>query len=334
MSRFLLRRVLSALLLAFVVASAGLVLARLAGGDYVSYVFGLGARQQTVEQLRIAQGLDRPFLEQYASWVAGLVRLDFGRSLLYQRPVGPLVISRAVNSAVLAIGALLLACGLGLPLGVFSGSRSRGFLRQTVRALSIVGLSVPPLISSLLLVWMAAVTGWFPIGGMSTLASPDAGTSLRIRDLLWHLPVPVFALALPLVATLERVQSQAMAEALKHPCMTAAVARGASPSRVLWTHALRLSAKTAIAVGGLLAGVVLSGSFAVELVTAWPGLGRLTYDALVARDVALVAGCATAGALLVAFGLLLSDVLLAVVDRRTLEVSDDDTGSVLRTMGR
>ena len=332
MSRFLLRRVFWALLLAFVVASGGLVLARLAGGDYVSRVFGLGARQATVERLRAAEGLDRPFVEQYVSWVEGILRFDFGRSLRYERPVGPLVLSRTANSAYLAVGALLLACCVGLPLGVFSGSGSGGALRQCVRLVSIVCLSVPPLISSLLLVWMAAVTGWFPIGGMSSLSSADASAPLRIRDLLWHLPVPVFALGLPLVATLERVQSQAIAEALAHPCMAAALARGASRGRVLWTHALRLSARTPIAIGGLLAGAVLSGSFAVELVTAWPGLGQLTYEALLARDVALVAGCATAGALLVSFGLLISDVLLALVDRRTVDLGEDESGPAVEVM--
>jgi peptide/nickel transport system permease protein len=327
-SRFLLRRLFWALLLAFVVASGGLVVARLAGGDYVSYVTGIGARQSTVAQVRAAEGLDRPFVQQYVTWLEGVLRLDFGRSLLYQRPVGPLVLSRAANSAYLAIGALLLACCVGLPLGVFSGSGS-GVLRQCVRLVSIVCLSVPPLISSLLLVWMAAATGWFPIGGMSSESAADISTPHRIRDLLWHLPVPVFALGLPLVATLERVQSQAIAEALAHPCMAAALARGASRARVLWTHALRLGAKTPIAIGGLLAGAVLSGSFAVELVTAWPGLGTLTFEALKARDVALVAGCATAGALLVSFGVLLSDVLLALVDRRTVDLREDERGAAL-----
>src|SRR5688572_21007626 len=124
------------MLLAFVVASGGLVLARLAGGDYVSQALGLGARQETVERLRAVEGLDRPFVQQYVSWLEGVLRFDFGHSLLFQRPVGPLVISRTVNSAILAIGALLLACGVGLPMGVFSGSGSGG-ARQTVRAISI-----------------------------------------------------------------------------------------------------------------------------------------------------------------------------------------------------
>ena len=320
MSRFLFWRLVWAALLAFVVASGGLVLARLAGGDYITQTLGLGARRDTVERLREAAGLDRPLLQQYGDWLSGAARLDFGESRLYQRPVGSLVVARTINSSVLALGALLLGLLVGLPLGIVSGSRRAGALRHLVRTVSVVCLSVPPLVGSLLLVWMAAVTGLFPIGGMTSTGSADASTAAWLGDVLWHLPVPVLALGLPLAAMLERVQSQAISEALAQPCIAAAVARGASRERALWKHALRLSAKTPIAIGGLMAGVLLSGSFAVELVTSWPGLGRLTYEALVARDVALVAGCATAGALLVSSGLVLSDVLLVLADPRTSSI--------------
>jgi peptide/nickel transport system permease protein len=295
---YLLRRVAWALVLAFVVASGGLVLARLAGGDFVTQSLGIGAKRETVERLQRAHGLDKPFHQQYVEWLGGAVTLNFGTSRAYGRP-----------------GALLLALLVGIPLGIVSGSGT-GLVRHGVRLLSVVCLSVPPLVGSLLLVWMAAVTGLFPIGGMTSTAAAEMSAAVLARDLLWHLPVPILALGLPLAATLERVQAQAIAAALAEPCIVAALARGASRRRVLWTHALRLSAKTPIAVGGLLAGVLLSGSFAVELVTSWPGLGRLTYDALVARDVALVAGCATAGALLVSLGLVVSDVLLVLVDPR------------------
>ena len=312
---FLVRRVLWAVALAFLVSSGGLALARLAGGDFVTQTLGLGAKRETIERLQEAHGLNEPFHRQYVDWLGGVVTLDFGTSQMYGRPVGELVLARTRNSVLLAAGALVLALLVGLPLGVVSGSRT-GVLPHLVRLVSVMCLSVPPLVGALLLVWLAAVTGLFPIGGMTSTAAGGMSVGVLARDVLWHLPVPILALGLPLAATLERVQSQAIADALEHPSIVAALARGASPRRVLWRHAIRLSAKTPIAVGGLLAGVLLSGSFAVELITSWPGLGRLTYDALIARDVALVAGCTTAGALLVSAGLVLSDVLLVLVDPR------------------
>ncbi|HXE80741.1 MAG TPA: ABC transporter permease [Vicinamibacterales bacterium] len=322
MLRFLARRTLAALALAFVIASGGLVLARAAGGDFVAQSLGLGAKRETVERLRHARGLDRPFAEQYADWLRGVVRFDFGTSLLYQRPVRDLVAARAANSAVLGVAALVVACAIGIPLGLLSGSRPRTLAAQAVRLFSSLSMSVPPLIASLLLVWAAAVTGLLPIGGMTSMAAGHRDAYSWLIDVLWHLPVPVLALAIPFAATLERIQSQAIAGALREPAVIAARARGASAGRALWAHAFRLSVKAPIAVGGALAGALMSGSFAVELVTAWPGLGRLTYEALVARDVPLVAGCATAGALLVSLALVLADLLLAIADPRILEASE------------
>jgi peptide/nickel transport system permease protein len=317
MLSFLARRAVAALVLAFAVASGGLLLARLGTSDFAEITVGFGPESQK-QRLREQHGLNRPVLEHYVDWLTDVARLDFGTSMQYSRPVAPLVAERAVNSAILAGAALLVACGLGIPIGILSGSR-QGLIPHAVRAVSVTCLSVPPLIGSLLLVWMAALTGLFPVGGMITSEAESAHGLVWLRDLVWHLPVPVLALALPMAAMLERVQAQSMASALEEPCIAAALARGASRARVVWVHALRLSAGTPIAIGGVLAGVLLSGSLAVELVTAWPGLGLLTFEALKARDVPLVAGCATAAAMLVSIGLVASDVLLVMNDRRVLD---------------
>ena len=131
--------------------------------------------------------------------------------------------------------------------------------------------------------------------------------------------VPVLALALPLAALLERLQAQATSEVIAQRFVLAAVARGIPRSRVVWRHALKASLAQVASMYGVIAGTVLSGSFAVEIVTAWPGLGRLMLDALRARDVYLVAGCAAAGAVFLAAATLLSDLALALVDPRVTE---------------
>src|SRR5437867_6302742 len=314
MIRFLLRRLASALLVAFMVASGALLLATASHGDYVAIRGGIGASQQTLARERARLNLDRSPIALYASWLAGAARLDFGTSLLYQRPAGALVAQRAANTALLAVAALIIAMGLGLPLGVVTGSRRTGPARSIVRGASMLCLSVPPLVASILLVAVAALTGILPIGGMSSVSSPAEGWMSWLRDVAWHVPVPATALGLPLAATLERVQSQALADTLAEPCMAAALARGVSRRRLLWRHAWVLSAKPVAAVTGLIGGALLSGSFAVELVTAWPGLGRLTYDALGARDIYLAAACASAAAVFLTMGMLGSDLLLAIVD--------------------
>lgn len=312
---YLARRLAFALVLTFVVSSGALLLTRLAPGDITSELTASGASRETVARERARHGLDRPIVEQYFSWLASAARFDFGTSMLYGRPVAPLVASRAGNSAILAVTALAIATLAGLPLGILSGTRRKGFLPALIRGASVVCLSLPSLLMSLLFVLIAARTGWFPVGGMTSIDAPG-GWAPFLADLAWHLPVPALALALPVAATLERMQSEAMSEAMDEPCILAAKARGLSRSRIVWRHALRLSARPVVSVYGLVIGSLLSGSFAVEIVTSWPGLGRLLFDALRARDIYLVAGCATAGAMFLALGSLLSDLALAVVDPR------------------
>jgi peptide/nickel transport system permease protein len=172
---------------------------------------------------------------------------------------------------------------------------------------------MPPLLTSLFLIFVAARTGWMPIAGMRSPGESPTGLTL---DLLRHLIVPAGALALPLAAMFERLQAQAMAQTIGEPFVLATLARGVPRSRVVWRDALKASLRPVAAVYGLVVGTLLSGSFVVEVITAWPGLGRLMLDALRARDVFLVAGCAGAGSIFIALGSLLSDAALALVDPR------------------
>ena len=313
---FLGRRLLFALLLVFVVSSGSMLLAHLAPGDYTSALNQPGVSAETVARERERLGLDRPLWEQYTAWLGRLVRFDLGTSFRYARPVTELVGEFAANTALLAVAALLLATGIGVPLGVVSGSRRAGLLSSTIRGVSVVGLSLPPLLTSILLALLAARTGWFPIGGMTSLGAADLGGIDRLVDLGWHLVLPAVALALPIAATLERLLARSMSETLDEPFILAALARGISRRRVVWRHALRVAIRPVAGVYGIIVGSLLSGSFAVEIVTSWPGLGQLMYEALISRDVHLVAGCAAIGSLFLASGNLLSDVGLAAADPR------------------
>jgi peptide/nickel transport system permease protein len=151
--------------LVITVSSASFVLARLAPGDYTTESLGLEAHRETIASARARYGLNQSIAAQYLDWFGRAIRLDFGRSLLYDRPVRDLVEQSAVNTAVLALTALVVATGFGLPLGVIAGSR-RGMLAASIRSASLFLLSMPPLLTSIFLVFIAARTGWFPIAGM------------------------------------------------------------------------------------------------------------------------------------------------------------------------
>jgi peptide/nickel transport system permease protein len=314
--RYLVRRVIAAAVLVAVVSSGALLLTRLAPGDFASELFGAGTSAESIARERARYGLDRPLGSQYVEWLGRATRFDFGVSLVYHRPVVELVRQRAANTSLLALAALLLATAIGLPAGIITGSRRRGVLPFVIRGLSVVLLSLPSLITSLVLVLVAARTQWFPTGGMQSAGAWDAGALAGLADLARHLPLPALAIALPLSAMIERVQSQSMGDVLAMPFARSTLARGVPRRRLVWRDALRPSIGPVAALYGFVLGSLLSGSFVVEVVTAWPGLGRLMYDALRARDLYLVAGCAAAGSIFLAGGSLLSDVVSAWADPR------------------
>lgn len=317
MLRYIGRRLAFAALLVVLVSSSALWLTRLAPGDLTTER-SLTDTPEEIARMRARFGLDRSPAAQWAMWLGRSVRFDFGESALYARPVADLIATGAANTAVLAFSALLLATVIGVPLGIYTGVRT-GATVAIVRGLSLVFLSVPPLLTSLVFVWVAARTGWFPVGGMTSAAAGDAGWLAVLVDVARHLPLPAVALALPMAATLERLQSQAISEAVHEPFLLAARARGLSQRRLVVGHAWRASLGPVCAFYGMAIGVLLSGSFVVEYITAWPGLGRLTYEALRARDIYLVTGCAAAGAVFLAAGNVMSDFLLALIDPRVRE---------------
>ena len=314
MRAFLVRRAVFALVLVACASSAAFLLTRAAPGD-VTTQLGPFAKAEELAATRARFGLDRPVPEQWLLWAGRALRFDFGDSFLYNRPVARVLAPAALNTAILAVVALAVATAGGLALGVVSGSRS-GVLPAAIRALSAVCVSLPPLLTSLIFVFLAARTGWLPAGGMSSAGAGDLSWAAWLADVAWHVPLPALALALPIAATFERLQSQAMSEAVAEPFVQAARARGVGGSSLIWRHAWPASLRPICAVLGVAIGALLSGSFVVEYVTTWPGLGRLMYEALRARDIYLVAGCAAVGSVFLACGTLAGDLLLAAVDPR------------------
>jgi peptide/nickel transport system permease protein len=314
MPLFLAWRTLRALGLVLVVSSAALLLVHLApdAGE-------MGRDPKWVKAERARLGLDRPFFEQYTSWLSKIARLDFGESIHFQRPVLGLLAERVPRTLMLGFSALLVAIGLGMPLGVGVGSAPDRWWSGVIRAVSMVLVSVPPLIMSLVLLLIAARTGWLPAGGLGPVADASASMLERAALTLRALVLPSLAVALPLAAVVERLQSAAISDALREPCVRAALARGVPRRRAVWSHAFRLSLKPVLAVLGVVIGSILSGSFVVEIVMSWPGVGHLMFQALLSRDIYLAAGCGAAASVALASGLLLADVALAAADPRIRE---------------
>jgi peptide/nickel transport system permease protein len=312
--RFVARRAAGAVVFVLVVASISFALATAAPGVDVEAQL---ADPEMAARLRQSRGLDQPWIIQYGRWLSGLVRLDLGQSSLYSRPVAGLVIERAANTAILALAALVVATGIGVPLGRYTGV-TRAWPARLARVVSLVVLSLPPLLGSLLLLLVAATTGWLPIGGMPPADLRGVAWGVALLE---HLTVPTLALALPIAATLERLQARSMAEAAAQPFVRASLARGRTTAEALRLHAWPVSLTPILGVYGVIVAALFSGSFVVEVLTAWPGLGQLLNEALHARDVWLVAGCGAAGAVFLAVATLVVDVAHSAIDPRVRQES-------------
>lgn len=300
LAAFIGRRLAVAILFVALVSSAAFILVRSAPGDAATDLSLTPGGSAAAAEARARLGLDRPLISHFGAWATGLLTLDLGQSSVYRRPVAEMVTERAGATAALASLALMLASAIGLPLGVLTASRP--WVSAAVTPVSIALVACPPIIAVLGLLLVAVSTGWLSIAHGSYA-------------------VPTLALALPVAAMLERLQSRAMTETLSSPDLLAAAARGVPKGRLLWVHAARQSLRPVLGIAGAVVGTLFSGSLAVEMVTSWPGLGRLLFDAVAGRDLFLAAGCALVGAMLIAFANLLADLARALVDPRVREAA-------------
>lgn len=310
-----------ALGLAILVASAAYFLVQLAPGDFAQTSLDLGASVGERATQQVVLGLDRPVLVQYADWLVKLAHLDLGDSWLYQRPVVALVVERSTNTLSVSFIALTVAALAGLSIGTWRAATPRRWAAVLVDVVSATLVSLPALLITLVLAVVGASTGWYAVGGLS----PDwwRGTDQSVFAALF---LPVAAIAIPLAAAIERLQSQAIGAATSARFNQGLVARGVSPRRVTWIHATRVASAPVVSVLGFLAANVLNGSLTVELFLGWPGLGRLLVEGLSARDLPLVAGCVAVGTLIVTCCLAATGAVAEALDPRDRGVADGARG--------
>ena len=315
--RALLARLTSALLASWIVLTAVFFLLRLLPGEPGTIFEDPRVPQEQRQRLRTIYGLDRPLPEQYVRWLGGVARGEWGYSLSQHRPVGQILRETAPNTLLLSGAALLLELGLGLALGVAAAARADSVADRGMRLLSITLWSLPTFWLGLMLMAAFAVAlPLFPPGAMRSVDADELGLGRRVLDLLWHLALPAAAIGVPAAAATARFVRSTVLERLGEPFVQSARARGLSAGRVLWTHALRAGLAPIAQLAGLSLAALLSGTIAVEVVFGWPGIGRATYDALVARDYPLLlAGTALSAAFVLA-GSFLAELLQTWLDPR------------------
>jgi peptide/nickel transport system permease protein len=315
---FLLRRLAASLLLLLLTLTVVFFLLHLAPGDPLGLVESSPlTAQQRAEQRRI-YGLDRPLPAQYAAWLSAVaLRFDWGTSLAFQRPVAGLVAEALPATLLLAAAALAVEYGLGLALGVAAARRPGSALDHLIRILSLLFTSQPVFWLGLMAMLLFSLT-WpvLPAGHLRSVGAEDLGAGGRLLDLLRHLALPALVLGVHGSGSIARVVRGSLLETLGREAITAARARGLSERRVLWVHALRNAMVPLIQLFAFSATALLSGSFVVEVVFSWPGLGGITFGAISARDYPVVLATTALAAAVVIASNFAADVAHALADPR------------------
>jgi peptide/nickel transport system permease protein len=316
---FAVRRLGAALLTVLAVATITFVLAHAAPGEPM---LGDAERLHTdpglVGRQRAQFGLDRPIAAQYAAYLANVARGRLGESFIQHRPVARLVGERLPNTVLLGGTALLLSFLLGITIALVQAARAGSWTDAALGAASLVCYSMPSFWLGLVLLYLfGQVLGWLPVGGMTTPVLHDGmGSLARGLDVARHLVLPAGTLALVQTAAVARYQRGALVDVLATEFVRAARAKGLGTRNVMVRHVLRSALAPVVTLAGIALPALLAGSVLVESVFGWPGMGRLTYDAIVARDYNVITGTALLGGTLVALGSLAADLAAHALDPR------------------
>ncbi|MGE0314246.1 MAG: ABC transporter permease [Lautropia sp.] len=292
-------------------------LIRLAPGDPAAVIAGeSGAADAAfIDRIRSEHGLDRPMPVQVASYLSRLATLDLGTSYRSNQPVAALILDRLPATLLLTGAALLVAIVLGTILGIASARRRGGFIDVLIGSGAMLCYAMPVFWVGLVLVLLFSVgLGWFPAFGMASLI-PRQGVA-HVLDVAHHLALPALTLSLLHLAVYVRLARASTLEVLDLEFVRTAHAKGLTEAQVLRRHVLRNALLPIVTMAGLQIGHLVGGAVVVETVFAWPGIGRLAFDALLQRDYSVILGVFFLSSVVVVLANLATDLVLRVVDPR------------------
>ncbi len=283
MIRYALGRLTSLVISLFVASLVIFAVIEVIPGDPAAFMLGVNARPDTIAALRAEMGLDQSVVTRYFDWVTGLLRGDFGQSWTYKTPVADLIADRIWVSLPLAIYALILSTLIAFPAGIYAASRRGGPGDITIMGVTQLGVAIPNFWFAMILVLIFAINlRWFSAGGFPGWDDP--------LQAIKALTLPAIALALPQAAILARVMRSSLLDMLGEDFIRTARAKGLSRRQALWRHAVRNALIPVLTIIGLQFSFLLAGGIIIEQVFFLPGLGRLIFQSISARDLIVVEG--------------------------------------------
>ncbi len=313
------RRIAQAFPLVLVIVLINFFLIHAAPGDPIDFLIGsMEATEDYIRRTREEFGLDQPLWVQFWRYLTKILQFDLGYSLRFRAPVLELIAGRLPATLLLMGTALLVSSVLGILLGVVAARRPYGAVDTTATLVALGGYSMPVFwLGQLLLLLFSLQLGWFPTQGMYSLRAPSEGWG-RIVDVAHHLALPALCYGVYHLALIFRLTRVKMQETLALDFVTTARAKGLAEHRVVLVHALRNAMLPVVTVIGLNFGFMLAGSVLTETVFAWPGMGRLLYEAIGARDYPVLMGLFTCLSIMVIVANVLTDVVYAIIDPRVV----------------
>jgi len=302
MLQYVIKRLLSTLPVLLGISLLLFFMLRMLPGDPAQVLAGQMASPEDIKIIRQQLGLERPIFVQYGLFLSRLVRFDLGRSARTQHPVIKEVWARLPNTMMLAVAAITLACLFGIPAGIISAVRPYTWIDYLFTSMALFGISMPVFwLGLMLVVVFSLILHWLPAGGTGS----------------WkHIVLPSFTLAAFVVAFITRMTRASMIEALSQDYTTTARSKGLKEEVVIVKHALKNALIPIITVVGLQFGLLLGGAVLTETVFAWPGIGRLIVDSILARDYPVIQGTILIFGLLYILVNLVVDMIYAFIDPR------------------
>jgi peptide/nickel transport system permease protein len=315
MTQFILRRLLYTLITLIGISILSWVIITQAPGSPIALTLDPKVSPKIIEQMEKNYDLDKPVYQQYFLW---LKRLFSGNLYSFKdgRPVMKKIGERIWNTLLLNLVAILIIFSLAIPLGIFSAKRQYSFLDNLGTFGAYLGISIPSFWLAYLLILGTVKLFGYPVLGMRSFVTEDFTGAEVILDRLWHLMLPSIILAIGGIAALSRYTRSSMLEVIRQDYVRTAKAKGLPEETVYYKHALRNALLPIITLFGFLIPGLIGGSIIMETVFAWPGIGRLAYQAVLARDYPVVMTINTITAVLVLIGNFVADILYGIADPR------------------
>lgn len=317
--KYIFLRLLQALPLLFVVIIINFFLIHAAPGDPVDVLTGqMDVDPEYLEALRKEFGLDQPLLVQLATYIKKVLQLDLGYSLRYRHDVFNLIVSRMPATLLLMGAALTLSSILGIILGTIAAQRPYSAADNAATLIALGGFSMPIFwLGQLLLLVFALKLNWFPTQGMFSLRAPSEGWG-RVVDILKHLVLPAITYSFYYLALIFRLTRVKMQDVLAQDYVITARAKGVAERKVVYKHALRNAMLPIVTIIGFNFAFMMAGSVLTETVFAWPGIGRLMFEAIMARDYPVLLGLFIIISTMVILANVVTDIIYTVIDPRVV----------------